>query len=536
MIVKKVKYRQTGKPKAWQIGDLVDYIRHPRNVNPLEKIEHSGGKNFFGTTHAGQKGEMIGLASESVHSKMPVSHWIFSWKENEQPSAAQVDELVDIFLEKMGLTGHQVIYGLHYNTENYHVHIAVNRMNPETLKVVQPHNGFDIEEAHKILAVVEAKQGWSGEKNARYSVNKDGEIVPRLKLEIAPKPKAAALNFECATGEKSAQRIAQERGHSIIKNAKFWKEVHQKLAEAGLRFEKKGSGAVIFVGEIAVKASSVDRAFSMKNLCKKLGEFEPGTYAPENKNIDPEPVSAVNFEEWKTYRSERAEAEKMPLPVLENGEVLEMKKRHLEERRTILSRMGQRGFSMLNIARHGLKLRQHEELRRLRQARKPRLRRGVPRFETWLRDRGLHRQADLWRYKDRLAVKRQKTPTPAPPARPADKAISAYAAHRETIRKEKAAQDLSRIDAMIALRMRSTGHSREAVAEAIRQCASKAHEEKESRDWQRYAERAVAYAFGIAGDVELARSEALRKQWEKAEAPDVPDAPRPETPRMRMMR
>ena len=87
MIVKKVKYTQTSKPKAWQIGDLVDYIRHPRNVNPLEKIEHAGSRNFFGTTHAGQKGEMIGLASESVHSRMPVAHWIFSWKESEQPSA-----------------------------------------------------------------------------------------------------------------------------------------------------------------------------------------------------------------------------------------------------------------------------------------------------------------------------------------------------------------------------------------------------------------------------------------------------------------
>ena len=53
----------------------------------------------------------------------------------------------------------------------------------------------------------------------------------------------------------------------------------------------------MFVGEIAVKASSVDRAFSMKNLCKKLCEFEPGNYDPEPTKIEPEPVSSVNFEE-----------------------------------------------------------------------------------------------------------------------------------------------------------------------------------------------------------------------------------------------
>jgi hypothetical protein len=77
------------------------------------------------------------------------------------------------------------------------------------------------------------------------------------------------LDVEHAIGEKSAQRIAQERGHNIIRDADSWEDMHRKLAEVGLRFEKKGSGAVIFVGDIAVKASSVDRAFSMKKLCRK---------------------------------------------------------------------------------------------------------------------------------------------------------------------------------------------------------------------------------------------------------------------------
>ena len=109
MIVKKVKREQSGKPKAWQIGDLVDYIRSPHTTNAHEKIAHAGSRNFLSGTHSGQRGEMIALAQESVHSTMPVSHWIFSWRENEQPTRAQVDELVDIFLERMGLTGHQAV-------------------------------------------------------------------------------------------------------------------------------------------------------------------------------------------------------------------------------------------------------------------------------------------------------------------------------------------------------------------------------------------------------------------------------------------
>ena len=95
MIVKKVKYTDTDKPKVWQIGDLVDYIRYPHNTNAQEKIAHAGSRNFFAATHNGQKVEMIALAQESVHSKMPVSHWVFSWQEHEQPTRAQVDELVE---------------------------------------------------------------------------------------------------------------------------------------------------------------------------------------------------------------------------------------------------------------------------------------------------------------------------------------------------------------------------------------------------------------------------------------------------------
>ncbi len=34
MIVKKIKSTKAEKPEAWQIGDLVDYIRYPHNRNP----------------------------------------------------------------------------------------------------------------------------------------------------------------------------------------------------------------------------------------------------------------------------------------------------------------------------------------------------------------------------------------------------------------------------------------------------------------------------------------------------------------------
>ncbi|WP_165076914.1 MULTISPECIES: DNA-primase RepB domain-containing protein [unclassified Desulfovibrio] len=392
MIVKKIKYTKNTKPKEWQIGDLVDYIRNPSVRNRGEKIEHAGSRNFLTDTHSAQKLEMIALARETVRSKMPVNHWVFSWPEGEQPTRAQVDELVDIFLEKMGLKEHQAIYGLHCDTRNYHVHIAVNRVHPETLRVVRTNNGFDIWEAHKIKAFIEKKQGWSELANAPFVYTEDGELAERKLLDSSVKPTSRAQDFERATGEKSAQRIAQERGHDLIKNAQSWAELHAGLKGAGLRFEKKGSGAIIWVGEQAVKASSVDRAFSMGKLCKRLGDFVGGDYEDVAPSPAPEPLYPALRPAWEMYRGAvRAEREaKKELEEKVRDEVNRLKEHQAKERREKLARIAKYGVPFLNIGRHCLKLEHVEQLRRLRDRLKASLsHRRVKRFSDWLKTQGL---------------------------------------------------------------------------------------------------------------------------------------------------
>lgn len=68
------------------------------------------------------------------------------------------------------------------------------------------------------------------------------------------------------------------------------------------------------------------------------------------------------------------------------------------------------------------------------------------------------------------------------------------------------------MDALIALYMRKNGFSREAICNAILQCAPQAQPEHTARDWQRYAERAAIFAFGVAGDVALAHSAAAKEK------------------------
>jgi hypothetical protein len=56
--------------------------------------------------------------------------------------------------------------------------------------------------------------------------------------------------------------------------------LHAALAAEGMRFEKKGSGALLWVGDRAVKASVAGRDCSMSALKKRLGEYMPGPTVP----------------------------------------------------------------------------------------------------------------------------------------------------------------------------------------------------------------------------------------------------------------
>lgn len=77
------------------------------------------------------------------------------------------------------------------------------------------------------------------------------------------------------TGQKSAQRIAIENAVPILAQAGSWPALHSRLAAAGMAYHRKGSGAVVQVGDVLVKASDVARAASLSALQKRLGPYQP---------------------------------------------------------------------------------------------------------------------------------------------------------------------------------------------------------------------------------------------------------------------
>lgn len=262
------------KSRAANIRHLTDYIAAPGTE---EKVLYQAARNFGAESLPAQQQEMIALAERSARSKSPVSHYLLSWREGEQPTNEQAEHAVGILLEELGLEEHQAVYALHRDTDNIHVHVAVNRVHPDTQKVVRPNNNFDIEAVHRAVARVEHEQGWQSEANARYRVREDGEVVRRTRAdtEAARQPGQRSRDYEQRTGAKSAERVAIEEAAPIFREARTWQDLHARLAAIGARLEQKGSGGLLWIDGHPVKPSAVDRQASFTALQKRLGPYEP---------------------------------------------------------------------------------------------------------------------------------------------------------------------------------------------------------------------------------------------------------------------
>ena len=332
MIAKKIPFdkAKTSKSKSANITDLTDYIAAPEARDGTEKLLYLNGRGFLSEDFKTQQSEMIALAMDAPKSANPVTHWILSWREGEQPTIAQAEEAVSIFLHELGLDEHQTIFALHQNTDNIHMHIAVNRVHPESTKVIKPNNGFDHIAALRAVAFIEHQQGWSAEKNALFTIDA-GVIQKRAdRRTTQKKPDAKARDMEARTGEKSAKRLGIEDAAPIIKRATSWAELHQLLAEKGMRYEKVGSGAKIFIGDVAIKASQVDRGASLGKLEKRFGPYQLASSSTKLREIEPMPIHP-NSKEWGEfnkarrlhYQSKKSEQEAL-------------RQRHLSERKALL--------------------------------------------------------------------------------------------------------------------------------------------------------------------------------------------------------
>lgn len=243
-------------------------------------------------------------------------HLIVSFREDE----IDTDKLKEIekdIAASLGYAEHQRLCVVHNDTDNFHFHIAINKINPDNHKIHTPYR--DYQKLNDIAVVMENK----------YSLIKDNHT----KNEI---PYSKADDIEKAGYLKSLKSYIADLD---LSNITTWNDFHTKLNEAGIFYIKKGNGAVFGTADkkLYVKASLVNREYSLGKLENKFGAYEPYLYDKDKANGKYEKV-AVNdkdnlYEQYKYFNEQRKQALKYSVDEINeeygcktNKEILNIKK------------------------------------------------------------------------------------------------------------------------------------------------------------------------------------------------------------------
>jgi hypothetical protein len=184
-------------------------------------------------------------------------HLIVSFRAGEEPNAETLKAIEQEICIGLGFKGHQRVSAVHCDTENLHIHIAINKVHPSKHTI---HNPF---QDYKTLAKLCAKL------EQQYGLEVDNHSTQRNHTA------GRAGNMEAHAGIESLISWIQNHALAQIKQANSWKALHITLYENGLSIKPRGNGLAISTldGSVGVKASSVARELAKGKLEQRLGEF-----------------------------------------------------------------------------------------------------------------------------------------------------------------------------------------------------------------------------------------------------------------------
>lgn len=236
-------------------------------------LEHNG----FDLDTLVQEFESVAAMKPKVED--PIYHFVLSWSEQDNPSDQQMLGSAREAMKRLGFEGHQYLSAIHRDTDSPHVHVAVNRIHPDTFKVVNPYRDHytlrtlanELEEQHRW---VPTRQSGKPEAQPAQQADAHGD----LSFEQWCKSKVVPL---------MAPLVGVERPAS-------WADIHKSLNALDVELIEYGKGLVFRTVSdtgtaVAVKASAVHEGFSKPSLERALGTFEAALKAPKAQSYPGDP-------------------------------------------------------------------------------------------------------------------------------------------------------------------------------------------------------------------------------------------------------
>ena len=252
MIIKKITKRAGITDN---FGSLVDYLTDTQNKS--NRVGDIRITNCDTDNLAFAKLDVLATQQMNQRSKNDKTyHLLISFDEKDRPlSKLELQAIEDKVCKDLGFGNHQRISVFHNDTNNPHLHIAINKVDPKKYTVKDPYR--DHLTMAKTALEIETKYNLTSTNHSKkYTVSE-----------------VQANDFEKQQGIESFKTYMQ-RLVPDIKNKNSWSELHSFLATNGIQIKKRANGLVFISNNTRIKASTVHRDFSLTKLEKKLGKFE----------------------------------------------------------------------------------------------------------------------------------------------------------------------------------------------------------------------------------------------------------------------
>ncbi|HBN9747034.1 TPA: relaxase/mobilization nuclease domain-containing protein [Pseudomonas aeruginosa] len=253
MIAKHVPMRSLGKS---DFAGLVNY------VTDAQSKDHRLGQVQITNCDAVSVQDAITEVLATQHTNTRAKgdktyHLIVSFRAGEQPSADTLRAIEERICAGLGYGEHQRVSAVHNDTDNLHIHIAINKIHPTRHTMHEPYY------SHRALAEL------CTALERDYGLERDNHEPRQRGAE------GRAADMERHAGVESLVGWIKRECLDEIKGAQSWQELHQVMRDNGLELRERANGLVIEAGDgTMVKASTLARDLSKPKLEARLGPFE----------------------------------------------------------------------------------------------------------------------------------------------------------------------------------------------------------------------------------------------------------------------
>lgn len=238
------------------MADLVNYLTSEQGGH--ERVGEVRITNCEADMLGAAVAEMLAIQHQNTRARSDRTfHLIVSFQVAEHPTSEQLHTIEDRICQALGFADHQRVSVVHHDTDNLHVHLAINKVHPTKLTLHDPFQSYRT--LGKVCGRLERELGLRVDNHdARRTISQ-----------------GRAADMEHHAGVESLMTWVRRECLGALQQADSWEKVHEVLHAHALHMSARGAGLSIEADDGSrVKASTVDRELSKAAMEDRLGSFQ----------------------------------------------------------------------------------------------------------------------------------------------------------------------------------------------------------------------------------------------------------------------